>query len=463
MATAGTIQINMQAGTAEFSRDMDKAGNILNKFTLNMEHGSRLSFDFFNGLNAVTDGLRTIIGVGASLVTSSADQREAIDLVSVQYGKSAGIITDAADVMADRFGTVKTDFLEGVGTLEGLVSSMGLAEDETANLSVRFGQLAVDMESAFNSSFCDELERIRSGLAGESEPLRRYGVDLSAAAVEQEALRSGIVETAKELDNAGKVQARAAIIFRDLSKITGNKALTQSSTANQIKEIEGRLTNLKADIGTAASAISDALIVTVGGALLDVTNGFDGLDDAVKQWADDSIKSGGLVNEGLGLIGDTIAQRLDYLSYVTDTVHGLSTGFHNLFTTIVTTAVSGVALVGDALDKLPGISIDTDALKAFNASLVDSNNEYLKTREGLFDGSELADSIREYTDKAQQNMDELGKAALTIQTDTSEALDANTLTEAMKLGGLANQALSQLNTATMGTAGGNAVGGKLRT
>ena len=55
------------------------------------------------------------------------------------------------------------------------------------------------------------LEKIRSGMVGQAEPLLALGADLSAAGVKAKAMELGLVGANGELSNAATMQARFAL------------------------------------------------------------------------------------------------------------------------------------------------------------------------------------------------------------------------------------------------------------
>jgi hypothetical protein len=96
------------------------------------------------------------------------------------------------------------------------------------------------------------LERLRSGLSGEAEPLRRFGVFINEARVQAEAYKSGIAEVGTALTDAQKVQARFNIIMQDTVKQQGDFGRTLGeSLPNQIRVLKAEMTDLAAEAGKA--------------------------------------------------------------------------------------------------------------------------------------------------------------------------------------------------------------------
>jgi hypothetical protein len=156
-----------------------------------------------------------------------------------------------------------------------------LPEKQVAKLSMKFTQLAADMSSFFNVPAADALAALRSGLVGEAEPLRRFGVLLSEAAVKAEAVRLGIAKTGAELTEQQKVQARASLIMRSLNKASGDYARTSDGVANRMRAAGERAKELGARFGQ--------LLIPVVQKLLDigekVLGWFANMDEAQRKTA----------------------------------------------------------------------------------------------------------------------------------------------------------------------------------
>ena len=132
------------------------------------------------------------VGFGIKAVGAASDLQEQISKVGVVFGQSSGIVTGFANQMAKDFGLPKTAMLEAASSIGLVGKASGLAQADAANLGTGFAKLAADASSFYNVPLEEALAAIQSGLVGEAEPLRRYGVLLSEAAVQQEAVASVI-------------------------------------------------------------------------------------------------------------------------------------------------------------------------------------------------------------------------------------------------------------------------------
>jgi hypothetical protein len=140
--------------------------------------------------------------------------------------------------------------LESAGTYGNLFQAFGITQDAAQEMSMTMVELAADLASFNNTSIEDALEAIRSGLSGETEPLKRYGAALTEARMKQEALNIGIYDGTGALSAAQKAQAAYALILKDTQLAQGDVARTAGGYANQVKFLQSQFENLTAQLGT---------------------------------------------------------------------------------------------------------------------------------------------------------------------------------------------------------------------
>ena len=187
-------------------------------------------------------GLKAAIGAASSLA-------EAQSKVNVVFGESADVISDFAKTTATAIGLSERATLMAAGAFGNMFNTIGLARAESAAMSNTMVQLAADMASFNDEDPSQMLLRLRSGLAGEAEPLRRFGVLLSAARVEQAALALGISDGTRKLTEQEKVMARYAVILQDTSVQQGDFARTSEGLANKSRILSAKVDELAVAIG----------------------------------------------------------------------------------------------------------------------------------------------------------------------------------------------------------------------
>jgi hypothetical protein len=157
---------------------------------------------------ALTGGLYAVGRGGAYALRSASDLGEVINQTRVTFGESARGILLWSRGSSTALGLSRRAALEAAAGFGGILKTSKLTQREATGMSKRLVKLAADLASFKNETPEDTLEAIRSGLIGEAEPMRRFNVLLSEAAVKEEAYRAGIAARGAELDEAQKVQAR---------------------------------------------------------------------------------------------------------------------------------------------------------------------------------------------------------------------------------------------------------------
>lgn len=250
----------------------DVAGRTINKLAgmkapnVNFNSSTKSITNFYGATQAATGGLKAfgaqaalalgIFGLGFKAVTwiktgitGAANLGETVSKTKEVFGEATGAIIAQADEMAAKFGIQKQVSLDAASSFGLIGKAAGLSGQGTADLANNFTKLAGDVSSFYNIPIDQALEKMRSGLVGEAEPMRALGVLLSEDAVKAEAWRSGIAKAGQELTDQQKVQARAALITKGLATASGDLERTQSSASNQARQFTGSMANLATTVG----------------------------------------------------------------------------------------------------------------------------------------------------------------------------------------------------------------------
>jgi hypothetical protein len=268
--SAGTTFIKIEGDLDGFKRSLGQAEGIATRSGTTI--GSRISSTAKRGLsglgsaigNAVKYGTvaaGAAIGVFATkAVNAASDLGEAINKVDVIFGNSADSVQSWSKTTAGSFGIARAEALEAAGGFGSMLQTAGLAVKESSKMSTSLVELAADMASFNNQDPSEMLQRLRSGLAGEAEPLRQFGVFISEAAIKTQAYKDGIAATGAELTEAQKVQARYNLIMAQTVKQQGDVARTADSFPNLMRKFTAQFTDLAATIGTKLLPVATAVL-----------------------------------------------------------------------------------------------------------------------------------------------------------------------------------------------------------
>ena len=197
--------------------------------------------DFFHklkfGSGIITRAAKTIKG----LIDKSSEYNEIVNLFSVSLGEYANEAYDYALKVSDVMGIDTAEWMKNQGVFMTLATGFGVAGDRAYKMSQQLTQLGYDISSFQDISVKEAMQKLQSGLAGELEPLRRIGYDLSQAKLEATAFALGIDKSVSSMTQAEKAQLRYYAIMTQVTQQQGDMAKTLDQPANQMRVFKAQI------------------------------------------------------------------------------------------------------------------------------------------------------------------------------------------------------------------------------
>ena len=248
-------------------------------------------------LKMAMSAVKTITTKIASWITLSSRYTETMNLFTVSMGQYAEEAYNYANKVGDAMGIDPAEWMEAQATIMTLVKGFGVAGDRANTMSQQLTQLGYDLASFRNISVADAMTKLESGIAGELEPLRRLGYDLSNAKLEAVALSLGIDKTVSSMTQAEKAELRYYAIMTQVTDAHHDMARTLDAPANQLRILNAQVTQLGRALGNFFIPILNKVLPYAIGAvkvlreMLDVFMGLLGIELAEVDWGSDSITS----------------------------------------------------------------------------------------------------------------------------------------------------------------------------
>lgn len=244
---AKSIQVQITGDTSSLQKAFKSATKDASSFGSKV--GSALGTMAKAGaLAGVALGVGAVVGMKKA-VDAASDLSEQVNKAGVVFGKSGKEVIDWSDGLVTNFGISQRAALEAAGTFGNMLVPMGFTRKAAGDMSQKMVELAGDMSSFNNASPEDTLEAIRAGLAGEAEPLRKFGVFLSDARLKTEALTMGLYDGKGALDANAKASATYALILKDTHDAQGDFARTNEGFANSQRVVAAAWENIQAQLG----------------------------------------------------------------------------------------------------------------------------------------------------------------------------------------------------------------------
>ena len=243
-------------GLSSVSKEMKKLNNI----NLGLSSSTKASAASFGQLAtkvaAAAISLKKVGTTIASWINESNEYVENLSLFKVSMGEYAESAQEYAEAVGEIMGIDPSAWMRNQGVFMTMATGFGVATDRAATMSQQLTQLGYDISSFYNTSVEDAMQKLQSGLAGELEPLRRLGYDLSQAKLEATALSLGIDKTVSSMTQAEKAELRYYAIMTQVKQVQGDMARTLTSPANQLRIF-------KAQVEQTARALGNIFIPTL--------------------------------------------------------------------------------------------------------------------------------------------------------------------------------------------------------
>ena len=241
---------------AKLPPQLSKVVTQANRVTAANEKQRKSYLSLSNQLNGFMRNMAKLVSLKAiaeylgNAVAKFNDFYEATDLFHNAMGNLSGEADTLISKMQGLLGVDPTKAMTYMATIQSLGTSFGLASDKAYILSKNLTQLAYDEASYWNKNVAETFTAMSSAISGEIEPIRRLGVDLSQARLQQELLALGFNKQVSSLSQADKAVLRYIAIMKQTANVQGNLAQTIQSPANQIKILKAQLDMLAKSVGS---------------------------------------------------------------------------------------------------------------------------------------------------------------------------------------------------------------------
>lgn len=172
-------------------------------------------------------------------VLMASSYSESLNKINVVFEENAKFIEEWSKDSASSLGMSQQAALEAAGTYGNLFTAQGMGTKSAADMSMALVQLAADLASFNNANPEEVLLALRSGLSGEIEPLKKFGIAMNEATMKAKSMELGLGDNIQKLSEAEKIQVRYAIIMDQTAKAQGDFARTSEGLANQLRTLKG--------------------------------------------------------------------------------------------------------------------------------------------------------------------------------------------------------------------------------
>lgn len=213
----------------------------------------------------------------ASATKESGAYIENLNLFAVTFGKTYEKTAKWAIDIANNLGVSINEIIKFTGLFKQLSTAIGVAENTGTKMAETLTKLGYDFASFYNIDITSAMEKLQAGIySGQTKPLRSIGIDVTYQSIDNllrtnEAL-AVFNTSSKKLDQSQKAIARLIIAMQSGSNAFGDMSNTVNTLANQIRVLQGGLSNFKLALGDLVNEPIRVTLVYINALILAMTN-----------------------------------------------------------------------------------------------------------------------------------------------------------------------------------------------
>jgi hypothetical protein len=286
------VEIKTDLNTSKLKAGLAKAKNSISKFA-NSTAGRFLQ------IGAVIAGVK---GLG-SLGKMAMEAEEVSSKFNAVFGDSAKQMAMEAENLRKHIHATTTEMKNSLATYGAIAQGMGMTTEASSMFSVQMAKIQGDLASFHNLNSEEAFTKISSAISGEFEPMKRLGIVLNVAKVEQEAFNMGLTDGTTKLTQSQKALATQSLIIKMMGQATGDAEATTDSSMNAYKRLNAQLKNFGEQLGENIIPMINTLVESLSGltARLGATNEHTRLQtNALYEQAEANLLADGTLKKFLG-------------------------------------------------------------------------------------------------------------------------------------------------------------------
>lgn len=259
---AGTFQSRMIAAFSNIGKNIKSSSASIGSFFARIKSGFSSQRKLSSGFGGIASKLtKLVIGVNAakgafnglkSAMDYSSNLTEVQNVVDVGFGKYKSKIEDLAKTSIQDYGMSELTAKQIAGRFQAMGTAVGFSQKKMSGMSVELTKLSADMASFYNEDQEKVAKSMQSVFTGTTQPLRKYGIDLTQATLEEWAHKQGVDADMKSMSQAEKTMLRYQYVISQTGAAQGDFARTSNTWANQTRMLQQNFQQLGSTIGQIA-------------------------------------------------------------------------------------------------------------------------------------------------------------------------------------------------------------------
>ena len=221
-----------------------------------------------------------IMAAGIASFKLGADFEQALGKMDVVFERNAGEIEKWSKNSLRDFGLARSTAIEMAGDFGALFKGMGMTMKQTEEWSTTLTERTMDLSNFYDTTVEETTRALNAIVTGQTEPLRRFGINMTQASLQEFALSQNIRKKVSEMTEAEKVQLRYNFVIERTNIAVGTTARESDTATGQMN----RFKETVKELGVSFSEHILPIFIPVIEGLSTMIEKFTGLSDGVKKF-----------------------------------------------------------------------------------------------------------------------------------------------------------------------------------
>lgn len=309
--TIDKVNIEIESNSSKTGSKLDILANTIKKLKGATSEGTKGLDKFGNSMKLLRVGA-TVMAISRlaktikGFVDTSSKYVSSMNYFNTTMGKMKDTATDFVNTMSKDFYLDPSDLMNYMASFNSLIKGFGIGSEAAYTMSKNLTQLSYDLAAFKGITIQDAMQKLKSGISGELEPMRAIGIALDQNTLQEVANSLGIDKKVNSMTRAQKTELLYYQIMKRTAEAQNYFGKTLITPATALQVLRQQFTQLGRAIGNIFIPILMAAVPYI----MAITQVLTQLAQAIANFfgfelADYSISSGlEDISSGIGGIGD---------------------------------------------------------------------------------------------------------------------------------------------------------------
>lgn len=221
-----------------------------------------------------------IVAAGVKAFKMASDFEQATGKLEVVFQNSSDGMKRWAEDALSTMNLSKATAIQTAADYGALFQGVGISIEKSAEWSKSLTERVADLSNFYDTTTEETISALNSIVTGTVQPMRRFGITMTEANLQQWAFAHGIRKTVREMSESEKVQLRYQFVMDKTKMAVGTTAREADSAGAQMKKFKEAAAELALKFGDLLLPAIVPIIETINKIITAISH----LDDGTKKF-----------------------------------------------------------------------------------------------------------------------------------------------------------------------------------